>query len=152
MTRAARVVLPLALALGGCGAGAKTSAPGPATPESSAEPASMGSPAGGAEGGDDGQAEKRPEQAPTGGLDYAEPPARSISDAEALFDSDSAELASALSTQKDCTLAKKALESMKRSADRICDLNGGDDPAGRCARAKQRLETAREQVRRSCGS
>lgn len=46
----------------------------------------------------------------------------------------------------DCALACKALESMRRSADRLCQL----DPGDRCARAKQKVEGASARVKASC--
>ena len=48
---------------------------------------------------------------------------------------------------KECTTACKALASMERAAKSLCDL--GD--AGECARAKERVEAARDKVKRSCG-
>jgi MYXO-CTERM domain-containing protein len=46
----------------------------------------------------------------------------------------------------DCALACKALESMRRSADRLCQL----DPGDRCARAKQKVDSASTRVKATC--
>jgi MYXO-CTERM domain-containing protein len=46
----------------------------------------------------------------------------------------------------DCALACKALESMRRSADRLCQLEPGD----RCARAKQKVDSASARVKATC--
>lgn len=47
-----------------------------------------------------------------------------------------------------CSRACRALASMERSADRLCELAGDGD--GRCRSAKQRVEAARDLVTRSC--
>jgi hypothetical protein len=50
--------------------------------------------------------------------------------------------------QQRCTRACKALASMERAADGLCELTGdGDD---RCESARERLRAARELVRRTC--
>ena len=49
--------------------------------------------------------------------------------------------------QSDCATACRALASMERAAEHLCALDAGDE----CARAKQRVEAARERVRASCG-
>jgi hypothetical protein len=60
--------------------------------------------------------------------------------------------ASALSSAgRDCERACKAFASMQRSSDRICELNGPDDPDSRCRRARDRVDAAREKLRRTCG-
>jgi MYXO-CTERM domain-containing protein len=46
----------------------------------------------------------------------------------------------------DCALACRALESMRRSADRLCQL----DPGDRCSRAKQKVDSASARVRAAC--
>jgi MYXO-CTERM domain-containing protein len=46
----------------------------------------------------------------------------------------------------DCSLACRALDSMRRSADRLCQL----DPGERCSRAKEKVDTASARVRASC--
>jgi hypothetical protein len=46
----------------------------------------------------------------------------------------------------DCALACRALESMRRSAERLCQL----DPGERCARAKGKVDAATTRVRSSC--
>ena len=47
-----------------------------------------------------------------------------------------------------CSRACRALGSMRRSADRLCELTGRDDP--RCQNVEQRLVRARDTVARSC--
>jgi len=46
----------------------------------------------------------------------------------------------------DCGLACRALESMRRSAGRLCQL----DPGERCTRAKSKVDQATQRVRTSC--
>jgi hypothetical protein len=50
----------------------------------------------------------------------------------------------------DCAKACKALASMERSKERICELNGPDDPGDRCEKAKDRVEAARDLLGRRC--
>ncbi len=91
--------------------------------------------------------------APTGG--FAQPPApdalgprwSTVDDAETALSAAASELASA---GDDCTTACKALASMERASDRICELNGPDDPGERCKDARVRLETARKRVQDRC--
>lgn len=47
-----------------------------------------------------------------------------------------------------CEGACRAYSSMQRSASRLCDLAGNDDP--RCVNAKERLGRARERVQSAC--
>ncbi len=93
-----------------------------------------------------------PEAGPTAQPGFAQPALVSLEEAQATFERDSRDLARALSSTKDCDVARKALESMRRSAARICELNGPGDPGGRCSRAKGQVDTASENVRRGCGS
>jgi len=46
-----------------------------------------------------------------------------------------------------CSVACRAYQSMRRSADRICDITGADDE--RCGRARRRIESARSQIEHS---
>ena len=46
----------------------------------------------------------------------------------------------------DCALACRALDSMRRSAERLCQL----DPGERCTRAKSKTDAATQRVRASC--
>ena len=48
----------------------------------------------------------------------------------------------------DCATACKALDSMRRAADRLCQL----DPGDRCAKARQKVSDAKDRVRASCPS
>jgi MYXO-CTERM domain-containing protein len=46
----------------------------------------------------------------------------------------------------DCATACRALDSMRRAADHLCEL----DPGDRCAKARQRVTAATDRVRASC--
>lgn len=48
----------------------------------------------------------------------------------------------------DCALACRALESMQRSADRLCQLEPGD----RCSHAKEKVDSATARVKATCPS
>jgi hypothetical protein len=52
----------------------------------------------------------------------------------------------------DCRNACRALGSMDRAAGRLCELAQGADEGSRCGDAKQRVYSARDRVRTSCGS
>jgi hypothetical protein len=52
----------------------------------------------------------------------------------------------------DCRNACRALGSMDRAAGRLCELSQGPDEGNRCNDAKQRVYSARDRVRTSCGS
>jgi MYXO-CTERM domain-containing protein len=67
-------------------------------------------------------------------------------DADALQAEVDRDYAQALAS--DCTLACRALESMRHAADRLCSL----DPGDRCARARHKVEEASARVRSSCPS
>jgi len=47
---------------------------------------------------------------------------------------------------RDCTMACRGLESMKRAAEKLCTL----DPGERCVKVKQELEGASARVRSAC--
>jgi hypothetical protein len=84
----------------------------------------------------------------------AEPPERmitTVAEAETAFQRDIDAVSSALSAGKDCDRACKAFGSMGRSSERICELNGPDDPEGRCKKAKERVDMMRAKLRRVCG-
>ncbi len=51
----------------------------------------------------------------------------------------------------DCRNACRALGSMDRAAGRLCELSQGSDETNRCSDAKQRVYSARDRVRTSCG-
>jgi hypothetical protein len=147
-----RALFALALALTGCGGAG-------AMPAKSPEPSPPPSPSDGAE--------KEDSAAPSPGS-YAQPPAVSagadvddgvssqrmletLDSASRAFEQSYSKYESALASRRDCVTAKKALESMERSQRRICELNGSDDPGGRCRTARARLEDARERVKNICG-
>lgn len=75
--------------------------------------------------------------------------ANSIGRAQANFDeaSRAVELAG-----NDCAQLCKALSSMSRAAERLCELarDGGDDGQRRCTDARAKLEVARARVREKC--
>jgi tRNA A-37 threonylcarbamoyl transferase component Bud32 len=52
----------------------------------------------------------------------------------------------------DCAQLCKALSSMSRAAERLCELtkDGGDDGQRRCNDARAKLEAARARVREKC--
>jgi hypothetical protein len=50
--------------------------------------------------------------------------------------------------QGDCAAACRALASMERAAEHICALDSG----GECGRARERVDTARERIRATCGT
>jgi hypothetical protein len=82
-------------------------------------------------------------------MPFAEEPPMTLEEALTTFDRAATELASG---GRDCKEACKALGSMERSRDRICELNGPDDPGERCTKANERVESSREALRRRCGS
>jgi hypothetical protein len=92
--------------------------------------------------------EPAPAPAPTFAQPPAEPTLGSAADAQVALDRGEQELASALSSGGDCRTACKAMGSMQRARDRICELNGADDPGRRCATARQRVDEAADRLRR----
>ena len=52
----------------------------------------------------------------------------------------------------DCTAACRALASMERATQHLCELAEDPDDQGRCNDARQRLLAARERVRSACGT
>jgi len=138
------LVLP-GLLLAGCGGATRTTAP--QTPETPAEPASPG-------GGYGAPPSSMQQQAPKEGppreskddrdLDESMP---TLADALSAFDQAQVRLSAG---GNDCRTACRALGSMRRSADRICEL----EPTGsdsRCERARQRLRDAEKRVHSGCG-
>jgi hypothetical protein len=51
----------------------------------------------------------------------------------------------------DCRNACRALGSMDRAAGRLCELSQGSDEGRRCDEAKQRVYSARDRVKTTCG-
>jgi hypothetical protein len=51
----------------------------------------------------------------------------------------------------DCRNACRALGSMDRAAGRLCGLTQGDNETRRCDDAKQRVYSARDRVKATCG-
>ncbi|MGZ3449327.1 MAG: hypothetical protein ACXVEF_06990 [Polyangiales bacterium] len=51
----------------------------------------------------------------------------------------------------DCVSMCKALQSMARATERLCELAGNGPDATRCADAKSKLEGARAKVKATCG-
>ncbi len=146
--RCAALVL---VAAAGCGGAAKSTAPGAREPERTETP-----------GAREKQQEQQPGEAGYGAPQYAQPPpadtARpalddgakaepTLADAELALDRAATELSAA---NRDCALACKALASMRRSADRICELAGPGDPDGRCRQARERVRDAQTRVRGGC--
>lgn len=52
----------------------------------------------------------------------------------------------------DCRNACRALGSMDRAAGRLCELSQSADEGRRCSDAKQRVYSARDRVRTTCGT
>jgi hypothetical protein len=100
-------------------------------------------------------------EAPASGGDayqYAQPPGSakeeqvhtetlSLGGALDLFEKLDTQLASGV---VDCGNACKALGSMQRAMDRICELTGPDDPEKRCQSAREKAKAARERVEKHC--
>ncbi len=89
--------------------------------------------------------------APPGATAEPEPAVAGLAQAESLLSRAETDLASSLASG-DCKTICKAFASLQRAADHICELNGPDDPGGRCSKARAERDEARERVRRSCGS
>ena len=92
---------------------------------------------------------------------YAQPPPDPGAHPERILEESSLTLEGALqlldqrglelsATGVDCSTACRALASMRRARDRICELSGGEDRDGRCATATTRHQQARERVRQRC--
>ena len=154
MKRRHPVLAALLLVACGGGASAPPASPGKGVdqhPESSEEP---GAPR---EEGDELQFQQQPgygqQPAPGGGATpagpFAEEPPLTLEEATSALNAAATELSNAGS---DCERACKALGSMQRSSGRICELNGPSDPGSRCQKARDRLEAARETLRKRCGS
>lgn len=77
---------------------------------------------------------------------YAEPPelARALAEFESQWE--------ALSTSRACGDACRAFESMRRSAQKICDLVLDGDPKARCPTARARLEQASRDLSERCST
>jgi hypothetical protein len=58
--------------------------------------------------------------------------------------------ATALSTNQTCDTACQALESMRRSAQKICVLVADSDPRARCSTARARVEQASRELSARC--
>jgi hypothetical protein len=52
----------------------------------------------------------------------------------------------------ECAGACRALASMERATEHLCQLSGEDDDRRRCDDARKRLSDARDRVRRQCGA
>jgi hypothetical protein len=148
MTRLRRLLVLSAAttALAGCGAASKEVMPPPEAPAGAA-PDGDGSPA--FQQGELRESEKK--EAPPAEGSGEQPALGGLDDALDTLSAGETQLATALSSARDCETAKKALESMRRARERICDIQGPDDPGGRCTRASDQYDAAREMVRRACG-
>lgn len=73
----------------------------------------------------------------------------SVGRAQADFDEASRSLELAAN---DCSQLCKALSSMSRAAERLCEIakDGGDDGQRRCSEARAKVEAARARVRERC--
>jgi hypothetical protein len=52
----------------------------------------------------------------------------------------------------DCSAACRALASMERAADHLCDLAGDPEDQRRCDDARRRVIAAREHIKSACGT
>jgi hypothetical protein len=144
----ARAAALAALCVAACGGGGSAPSPKTVEPERS--------------GGElDGASEEFAPETPTNGQQpgygqqaaptgpFAEEPPLTLEEASDAFDSAATELSS---VGNDCVRGCKALASMQRSSERICELNGPSDPGSRCQKARDRLQAAREVLTKRCGS
>ena len=94
------------------------------------------------------------ESAPSAGGSFkpgGEEQPKSIDEAQRMFDQRSQTFEAA---GADCTLLCKALSSMQRAAEHLCQLvaEGGPTDRKRCDDAKQRVVSARAKVTQMCGN
>lgn len=75
-------------------------------------------------------------------------PMLDVPSAQNAFDDASKAFAAAGS---DCMSMCKALQSMARATERLCELAGTGPDAARCSDAKSKLEGARAKVKATCG-
>lgn len=155
-----RGITSCALLLAGCGGGmAKTSSPPSAPGYRNRAPAQTEKqerldkkePQPGGEGGYAAPAFAQPPppaDQPRRTVDQGADAETPLADAEQSLDRAASQLNAA---HEDCALACKALESMRRSAERICELNGPEDPDQRCRKARERVTEAQVRVQNGCG-
>ena len=87
--------------------------------------------------------------AATSSADLADAPQRR---AAARAEMDRAQAAVAIAAG-DCSAACRALASMERAADHLCDLGAGDpEDHRRCDDARRRVTAARERIKSACGT
>jgi hypothetical protein len=142
----------LALSLTMCGGAAVQRAP--EAPASSA-PAPADAPAGAGAYPTATPATPQPSQPPAGA-----PPATMAPPAENAAgsgrDAARSEFARAQSdleaASTDCVAACRALASMERAAQHLCDLAGDPDDQNRCNDARRKVVAARERIRSACGT
>jgi hypothetical protein len=132
----------------------------PSSPDSSAQPASpaYGSPAGYPQPGAEPQAApttpvapQQPGMAPMPVVPGGGGSSRSVALANASRDVDSSQRELDVAAG-DCRNACRALGSMDRAAGKVCELAQGDNEGRRCDDAKQRVYSARDRVKTTCGS
>lgn len=141
----------LLLGLVGCGGSTRPST----APENPSESESLGT----GQDTDGAPAQEYQQQQPAGypGGGYAQPPPDPAAPAEDSATSairgawDSFEAAATRLSQAgpDCRLACKALNSMRRSTERICALSESDG-SDHCAKARRRLQDAEKRVESNC--
>jgi len=85
------------------------------------------------------------QQAPSADMEYEpESPQKSFGVLEA-------ELSTALSSGAGCEQVCQALASMRRAAQRLCELSTSEDEELACVQARQRLRWVADMVRSRCG-
>lgn len=138
------LVLP-GLLLAGCGGATRSAVP--KTPEA---PAEAPGPAGGYAAPPSSMQQQEPAKgAPPAAKDDRDldQPMPTLEDALSTFNQAQARLSA---SGNNCRTACRALGSMRRSADCICDLEPAE-PQNRCERARRRLRDAEKRVHSGCG-
>ncbi len=160
--------------LGACGGSSKSgSAPPPQTPQASPAPqheVTIQSTPAGKSAGQSTYAEPPPARAPsdTGAAEAAAPPAAapapepgqgpSMPDARARYSRANVQLSEArrqldvATGQRDCANACRALDSMERAAQQVCELARSADEKRTCKSAEDQVGAARDRVHSVCGN
>jgi hypothetical protein len=140
----------LALPLTMCGGAASMPASSPSTPSQEVPASAPGTPASNTESPQPGYP---PHPPPASAQPSA--PAPDV-DANRRRDAAREELGEAQrdleAAASDCSAACRALASMERATQHLCDLAADPGDRGRCDDARQRLRAARDRIRSACGT